>query len=132
MRAYTLLLIAVLASCELQPKTVVEPNDLIPKDSMITIMYDMGILESHIQQKFIQLESYAKVMRISGDSLLAKFGVSRERYSISMDYYSKSPALFSEIYDSIISKYEAGTIPQEDILDMDQLENSLNKTINKQ
>jgi hypothetical protein len=132
MRAYTLLLIAVLASCELQPKTVVEPNDLIPKDSMITIMYDMGILESHIQQKFIQLESYAKVMRISGDSLLAKFGVSRERYSISMDYYSKSPALFSEIYDSIISKYEAGTIPKEDILDMDQLENSLNKTINKQ
>jgi len=116
----------LLMACQLKPKEAAVPNDLIPKDSMITIMYDMGILESHIQQKYIQLESYAKVMRISGDSLLGKFGLSNERYSKSMEYYSKNPVIFSEIYDSIIKLYEEGTVPREDVLDTSQLENMIN------
>jgi hypothetical protein len=43
-----------------------------------------------------------------------------------MEYYSKNPVIFSEIYDSIIKLYEEGTVPREDVLDTSQLENMIN------
>jgi hypothetical protein len=94
--------ILLLSSCALEPKETEAPKDLIPQDSMILLVHDLAILESHIQQKYIQLERYAKIMRMSGDSLLSKNNISRQRYESSLLYYSKSPEILNAIYDSVL------------------------------
>jgi len=112
MRIYALTLCWFLTSCGLEPKEYLAPDGLIPQDSMVLIMHDLSILESSIHQKHVQLERYALLLRISGDSLLNDFGISRERYELSMDYYGKKPELFLQIYDSLLFKLEGGKVTQ--------------------
>ena len=104
------LALVLLGSCTLVPKELSAPAELIPQDSMVLIMHEMSIMESFIHQKYVQLERYALLMRTSGDSLLGSYGVSRERYETSMEYYGKNPSLFMEIYDSVIVKLEGGEV----------------------
>lgn len=99
-----------LAACTLSPKEAEVPADLIPQDSMVLLVHDLATLESHIQQKYIQLERYAKIMRMSGDSLLSENGISRERYESSFLYYSKNPKLLSDIYDSVLVRLEGVSV----------------------
>ena len=103
-----------LSSCTLEPRNHPIPDGLIPKDSMILIMKELSVLESYIHQKHVQLERYALLMRMSGDSLLQDFGVNRERYELSMEYYGKNPKEFILIYDAIIEQLEGNT-PNTDI-----------------
>ncbi len=95
-----------LMACTLKPKEMNPPSHLIPQDSMVILVHDLSILESHIQQKYVQLERYAKIMRMSGDSLLAHYGIERKRYEEALIYYSKNPALLNAIYDSVLLKLE--------------------------
>jgi len=97
-------------SCSIEPKTINAPVDVIPLDSMALIMYELCIVESHVQQKYIQLERYAKIMRMSGDSLLLGHGVSRKRYENSLIYYGRKPETLNGIYDSVLLKLEAGAV----------------------
>jgi hypothetical protein len=110
MKITTVLFLLLLFACSLQPREYDAPKDLIPQDSMVLIMHDMSIMESYIHQKYVQLERYALLMRMSGDSLLGEFGVSRERYETSMEYYGKKPKVFMAIYDSILFKLEGGKV----------------------
>jgi hypothetical protein len=110
MRFKHFIVLATLSSCALKPKIIDEPEDLIPQDSMVMIMHDMSILESYIHHKYVQLERYAMLLRMSGDSLLKEYGVSRDRYESSMTYYGKNPQCFIEIYDSIMSKLEGNKV----------------------
>jgi hypothetical protein len=73
---------------------------------MILLVHDLAILESHVQQKYIQLERYAKIMRMSGDSLLSGYNISRARYESSLMYYSKRPEILKAIYDSVLVRLE--------------------------
>jgi len=106
MKILPLILVFLCTSCTLEPKTYDAPSDLISQDSMVIIMHDMSIMESFIHQKYIQLERYALLMRVSGDSLLNDFGLTRKRYEVSMEYYGKNPALFMQIYDSVLFRLE--------------------------
>jgi len=103
---FSILILLTALSCTLTPKTPEAPTNVIPIDSMALLLHDLAILESHIQQKYIQLERYAKIMRMSGDSLLNKNGVSRQRYEESLMYYSKNPEILNAIYDSVLVRLE--------------------------
>lgn len=95
-----------LSACTLKPKEITPPSQLIPQDSMVILIHDLTILESHIQQKYVQLERYAKIMRMSGDSLLAQYGIERKRYEEALTYYSQNPGMLNAIYDSVLIKLE--------------------------
>lgn len=110
MKISAVLSLLLLISCTLKPREYNAPVDLIQQDSMILIMHDMSILESFIHQRYVQLERYALLMRMSGDSLLGDFGMSRERYEVSIEYYGKNPQLFIEIYDSVLHRLEGGKV----------------------
>ena len=106
---YIIVIFLAVFSCTLKPKESKAPADLIPQDSMIFLVHDLSILESHIQQKYIQLERYAKIMRMTGDSLLSQHGISRKRYESSLMYYSENPALLNGIYDSVLMRLEGSS-----------------------
>jgi hypothetical protein len=103
---YIILIFAAALSCTLKPKAPEVPASLIPQDSMVLVLHDLAIIESHVQQKYIQLERYSKILRMSGDSLLSQYNITRTRYEESIMYYSKNPEILSAIYDSVLVRLE--------------------------
>ncbi|MDG1330948.1 MAG: DUF4296 domain-containing protein [Crocinitomicaceae bacterium] len=103
-RIVTISLLVLIASCSRTIERVPEPNGLIPKDKMVTVVKDMMILESHIQANYGQVGMYYKVMQRSGDSLLATFNLDRKTYEASIDYYGSRQDEMQEIYTESLEK----------------------------
>lgn len=85
-----------------------KPNDLIPRDTMVMILKDMSLLESHIQAKYIHVSRFQETMKRSGKKLLDGYHVSHDRFNRSMDYYGsrqeEMQSIYTEILDSLNSE----------------------------
>ena len=99
------------------------PKNIIPQDSMVSVLYEMSILEAHINQKYIQLEKYAKLLRMSGDSLLVSKGYSRAKYEESVRFYALHAELYLQIHDSVLSRLHAGKVQEMQSNQLDRMRN---------
>lgn len=85
-----------------------KPKDLIPRDTMVMILKDMSLLESHIQAKYIHVSRFQETMKRSGKKLLDGYHVSHDRFDRSMDYYGsrqeEMQSIYTEILDSLNSE----------------------------
>ena len=97
-------LLILIASCSRSIERVPAPKGLVPKDKMVRVVKDMMILESHIQANYGQVSMYYKVMEKSGDSLLETFGLDRETYEASIDYYGSRQDEMQAIYSESLEK----------------------------
>lgn len=79
-----------------------EPENLIPKKNMISIVQEMVVMEAHIQSKIPSVSKYHKVMTNSGDSILSIHNVSRVQYESSLEFYAKNQIDLQEIYDEAL------------------------------
>ena len=80
------------------------PENVIVKDKMISIMLDINLVESSLRMNpprnmndSLQIKSYYKV-------IFKKYKVTKTEFDKSVEYYSKHPEKFGEIYDEIISR----------------------------
>lgn len=100
------LIIVLSFSCTDKMTGPAAPPNLIPEDKMKAVLKDLVILESHIQQKYVQVNRFYEVMVRSGDSLFASYGYSRQQFESSMDYYAadqdKMIQMYSEIKNEIV------------------------------
>ena len=80
---------------------VEKPSNLIPKEKFISIMSDVVVLESHIQQKLPRPEQYAISMTKSMDTVLTHHDVDRAQYTISFDYYAVQHDEIKSIYQAV-------------------------------
>lgn len=96
-----LILIGLLASCEVKREEFLVPKNLIPKDSMTMILRDMMVLENYIANTHPEINVSPELMKNSGDSLLSTYYVSPERYDISFQYYGTQQEEMIEIYSEI-------------------------------
>jgi len=94
-------LISVLVSCGDAPNELPEPDNLIPRDSMVMVLEDMMVMESHVQSKYPQLNMSRKVMKNSGDAVLKKYGITFDRYDKSVDYYGSRQREMMDIYTQV-------------------------------
>ncbi len=100
-------LFILIASCTRTIDRVPEPENLIPRAKMITVLKEMMKLEAHVQTQYGQVSTYYKVMRQSGDSLLGSFKLDRKTYEASMDYYGSRQTEMQEIYSETLEKLNA-------------------------
>lgn len=98
-------LIGLFASCKSEIKDFPVPNDLIPKDSMTLVLKDMMVLENYIANSHPAINSNPELMKKSGDSLLANYGISPKRFESSFQYYGTQQEemikMYTEIQDSL-------------------------------
>ena len=98
-------LICLLASCRDEVKGFNSSENLIPRDTMVMLIKDMTLLESHVQMKYIQVNRYHKTMKKSGDLILKKYQISSERYESSINYYGshqeEMQLIYSQVLDSL-------------------------------
>lgn len=97
-----LFLIFSLASCRDEVKGFSSGDNLIPRDTMVMLIKDMTLLESHVQMKYIQVNRYHKTMKKSGDAVLKKYQISPERYESSMNYYGSHQEEMQSIYAQVL------------------------------
>jgi len=101
-RFLVIALIGILASCSSDLKLPDAPDDLIPEEQMVDLLYDMTILESGIQVRYQSVNRYYKVMQQSGKVYLKSKGISVERYERSYDYYVSRPEQMQEMYTRVM------------------------------
>jgi hypothetical protein len=99
------LLLTLLVACTDEMSGISKPNDVIPRDTMVMILKDMSLLESHIQAKYIHVSRFQETMKRSGKKLLDGYHVSHDRFNRSMDYYGsrqeEMQSIYAEILDSL-------------------------------
>lgn len=82
-----------------------KPNNLIPRDTMVMVLKDMTLMESHIQTKYIHVSHFQETMKKSGKLILDQYHLSHRRYEESMDYYGsrqdQMQSIYAEILDSL-------------------------------
>lgn len=103
-RCLVIAFVFITSSCTRTIDRIPEPENLIPRKKMVTVLKEMMKLEAHIQANFGQVSSYYKVMEQSGDSLLSTYELDREMFEASMDYYGSRQAEMKEIYSDALSK----------------------------
>lgn len=93
-----------LGSCNTEINRVPEPKDLIPQEKFEKILYDLMLIESHVQSKIPNLMEFKTAMKKSGDEILKKHNVTFKTFDASMNYYASRQSLMQEIYSSIQAK----------------------------
>lgn len=69
---------------------------------MVVVMKDLIKLESYIQGKYPSVAQYQKIMVNSGDSLMGTFGLDKDRFEASLEYYGSRQDIMKGIYDEIL------------------------------
>lgn len=103
-------LFMLLGACSDGLSGISKPNDLIPRDTMVLILKDMSLLESHVQTKYVHVSRFQETMKRSGKKLLDSYGVSHDRFNRSMDYYGSRQEQMQSIYTEILDSLNSESI----------------------
>ncbi len=76
--------------------------DLIPRDSFVSVLKDIYILEGFLQNQFIQMNDHHATIQKSGDVLLEKYAISHDRFKRSLDFYASNQETMQEINNQIL------------------------------
>ena len=101
-------LIILLSACGNGDKEIVdrlpEPEDLIPREDMTQVLFEMAKLEGYIVSNYGSVDKYHKMMLNSGDSLLKSLSITPEQYEQSLLYYGSRQDLMQEINDDVLDE----------------------------
>ena len=115
-------LLVFLYSCSSELKKPQAPDDLISRDSMVVVMRQLVVLESHIDSKYQNVQNYHKLVKKTGNKLLEDFNISPARFERSYDYYAghqeKLQSIYTEVLDSLnieVNKLKAEGVKSESV-----------------
>lgn len=105
MKKYILIipLLGFLFSCNTGVET---PENLLPKEKMITVLIDFHLREAAVQGASMNAEDEKIVKGHAIDKVLAKHGVDSASFTTSYDYYLKQVEQLNEIYDTVLDSIE--------------------------
>lgn len=106
MRSFLFLsIIIAFSSCSDPMDGAKKPKNLIPRDTMVMVLKDMTLMESHIQTKYTHVSHFQETMKKSGKLILEQYQISHTRYEESMNYYGsrqdEMESIYTEILDSL-------------------------------
>ncbi len=94
------------------------PQNLIPRDTLVMVLKDMTLIESHIQSKYLHVSRFQKTMNMSGKKILDHYSISHKRFEQSMEYYGSRQDEMQSIYAQILDSLnkEASLLSKDVIL----------------
>jgi hypothetical protein len=102
----TLALLVLFSGCTSKIKdSSPEPNDLIPKEQMVDIFVDLKIMDAILASKQRKKETDLHFTKIYyHNSIMEKYGITRDRFVRSFEYYERDLEVLDEIYEEAITK----------------------------
>ncbi len=92
----------IISSCSDNLFRTEAPEDLIPKDSFVSLLKDVYILEGFFQNQFIQMNNSHDAIQKSGDLIMKKHGVNHDRFKRSLNFYAAQQEEMQEINNRIL------------------------------
>jgi len=80
-----------------------QPEDLIPKEKMVQILYDFAVVNAAKNTNSVVLEDY---FESPTSFVFKKHGVDSLQFVHSDLYYASQPLLYEGIYKEVVSKLE--------------------------
>ncbi|MEY3236338.1 MAG: hypothetical protein RI883_439 [Bacteroidota bacterium] len=100
-----LIFFLILSSCSDYTSGRPTPQNLIPRDTVVMVLKDMTLIESHIQTKYLHVSRFQKTMKLSGKKVLDHYSISHKRFEESMEYYGtrqeEMQSIYSQVLDSL-------------------------------
>ena len=90
-------------SCK-EKKQELRPTYVIAKDTMVQILAEVHLLESSIGIRIFEEKKIVYTRNIVKSKIYKKYGVSKERFFKSYNYYTQRPAVIDSIYIDVISE----------------------------
>ena len=90
-----------LASCGAEPVQEL-PDNILKRDVLIPLLVDLQILESHFQRQFARVDLYRDALDSSSQFIFEDHGITKEKFSNSMNYYSTQPDTLFVIYEAAL------------------------------
>jgi len=108
-------LFIVLASCQTDTYGKKRPEDLVSRDTLVMVLTELSLIESHIQDTYIHVGVFKDVMKRSGDLILSKYGLTSSRFESTVDYYGTRQEELESIYNQVLDSLnkEASRLPDE-------------------
>lgn len=103
-----------LTACHSTVKRHPEPENLLSKEKMVSLMTDLMKVEGHIQMRDISVSKYYKTAIQSGKAIFKKHNVSEKQFEESLKYYGTRQPEMENIYDEILNNLndELAEIPE--------------------
>lgn len=101
----TVIALIFLASCSSNEiGSVTEPDNLISREKLTTVLIEMVKLEAHVESQHKTVTHYGNVMRESGDSLLKAHNILKKDYEENISYYGAQHALMQDINSDVLDE----------------------------
>jgi hypothetical protein len=108
-----LLLTILLGFISCKEDAVNKPDNLIPKDKMIDVIYDLSILDA---VKY-QIPTSAVIYEISPSKYIyKKFKIDSAQFAQSNIYYASNYTDYKEMYDEVIKRIESKKIVMDSVV----------------
>jgi hypothetical protein len=110
-----IVLFIFLFSCSDTDYAVVEPESLVSRDTLIRILKELSLIESHVQDNYIHVGAFGNLMKKSGEEILRKYNVAPLRFEETMDYYGTHQDEMIAVYEQVLDSLnkEASRLPQD-------------------
>lgn len=127
----TLLIICCVCifSCTENNYSVSRPKNLVSRDTFISVLKELSIVESHVQDNYIHVGAYKDLMKKSGEVILKKYRITPERFEQTMDFYGTHQDEMISVYEQVLDSLnkEASRLPQDTLLPSNEPHNPIFK-----
>lgn len=93
-----ILIVFTIVNCSRAPHKI--PDDIIPVDSMVSLLVDIQITDAAIRISRLRKDSIS----ILYNRILLEHTFSRERFEKSFTFYTGNPDIMEKIYDEVINE----------------------------
>lgn len=102
---FLILVLVVLSSCLNKKEAVQPPENLIPREKMTEILYDVQLIEARHQRRLYDQGEQLRDMTLGYyTGLWEKHAISEEQFKVSYDYYMTTPKVMHDIWDEILQR----------------------------
>ncbi len=78
------------------------PLDVLEREALIPVIVDLQILESHFQRQFARVDLYRDALDSSSLSIFEDHGITKDKFSNSINYYAAQPDTLFIIYEAAL------------------------------
>jgi hypothetical protein len=98
------LIIALLLSAGCKKKESKVPNGVLGKEQMVKVMLDVNLTEAafRIHPPFNSKDTID--INVYYEKIFKKYKITKQQFNKSLDYYTKHPDKFGDIYDEVINR----------------------------
>jgi len=88
--------------CSQEEQVIATPDNLIGKDTLIPIIVDLQVLESHYHRKYQNPDLYKDALDSASEVVFSNYSTNRETFELSFDHYSLEIDSMYYIYEAAL------------------------------